>query len=281
MDEGGAIERVMRGGIDFHVHVDPDPFTKRRLDALDLALQAKAMGMRAVVAKNHQFETALLVTLVNKIVADFTMIGSIALNREVGGLNPDVVLAAAKAGARVVWMPTISSLQNSRGRPGIGLLDNDGKRLRPEALEVLTVAKEYDITLGTGHVAAEEVFALVEEAHRQNLRITVTHPLLKGHGAGLSIEQERALAAMGAVMEHTFVPCLPDLGEMSPRTIIDRVRGVGVEHCILSTDTGQNTNPSPPEAFRAMIGTMLKWGLSEAEMESLVKTNPARLLGLG
>jgi hypothetical protein len=275
----GTIERILNGGIDFHVHADPDPFTKRRLDVIDLALQAKAIGMRAVVAKNHQFGTALMATLVNQMVADFTLIGSIALNREVGGLDPDVVLAAAKAGAKVIWMPTISSVIASKGRPGIPLI-NEAKKLRSEIHEVLSVVKQYNMTVGTGHVGIEEIFALVEEAQRQKIRITVTHPLLKGPSASLDLEQERELVSMGAVMEHTFVACLPDLGGMSPNIIIDHVRGVGVDNCILSTDSGQDVNPSPPETFRSMIGTMLKFGLSEGEMEILVKTNPARLLGL-
>jgi len=42
--ELGKIEGIMQGAIDFHVHAGPDPYHKRRLNVLDLALQAKAMG---------------------------------------------------------------------------------------------------------------------------------------------------------------------------------------------------------------------------------------------
>jgi len=67
---------------------------------------------------------------------------------------------------------------------------------------------------------------------------------------------------------------------MNPKLMIDCIRTLGVENCILDTDMGQDANPSPPEAFRSMIGTMLQFGLTEGELEKLVKINPARLLGL-
>jgi hypothetical protein len=80
----GSVERLMKEAIDFYVHADPDPYHPRRLDVLDLALQAKEAGMRAVVAKCRHFGTAPLAYLV-KIVSGFTLIGSLTLNSEVGG----------------------------------------------------------------------------------------------------------------------------------------------------------------------------------------------------
>jgi hypothetical protein len=65
----------MQGAIDFHVLADPDPYHSRRLDVLDLALQAKEAGMKAVVAKCHPYNTAPLAYLVNKIVSGFILVG--------------------------------------------------------------------------------------------------------------------------------------------------------------------------------------------------------------
>ena len=84
---------------------------------------------------------------------------------------------------------------------------------------------------------------------------------------------------MGALIEHSFVACMPILGGLNPKIMVDHIKATGEEHCILSTDFGQLANPSPPEGFRMMIGTMLEFGLSEKEMETLIKTNPARILG--
>ena len=48
----------------------------------------------------------------------------------------------------------------------------------------------------------------------------------------------------------------------------------------MSTDLGQAHNPAPAEGMRMMIATMLKCGITEKEIELMVKVNPARLLGL-
>ena len=279
MESTGAIERLMQGAIDFHVHADPDPFHKRRLNVLDLALQAKALGMRAVVAKNHQFGTTGLAALVNQIVPDFLVVGSLTLNREAGGLNPEVVEAAIRGGTRVVWMPTLSSTIDSKGKPGLSLLDEHGGLL-PAVMTILKIIKEHRVTVGTGHVSLKEIFALTAEARRLGVKITITHPMTTGFGCKLTLEQQQELVSMGAVIEHCFVACMPVLGGMNPKTMVDCIRELGVEHCILSTDMGQNANPSPPEGFRSMVGTMLQFGLSEKELETLVKTNPARILGI-
>ena len=65
-----------------------------------------------------------------------------------------------------------------------------------------------------------------------------------------------------------------------PKLMAEAIRVVGAERCILSTDLGQVYNPAPAEGMRMMIGYMLKCGLTEKEIELMVKTNPARLLGL-
>ncbi|OPY76326.1 MAG: hypothetical protein A4E64_01575 [Syntrophorhabdus sp. PtaU1.Bin058] len=279
MEPGGMIEGLMDGAIDFHVHPGPDPYHKRRLNVLDLALQAKAMGMRAIVAKNHQFCTANLAALVNEMVPGFLMIGSLCLNRETGGINPDVVEAAIKGGTKVIWMPTSSSTMDSKVKPGIPLLD-DKEKLLPAVTTILELIKAHDIVLGTGHVSLKEIYALTAGAKRIGARITITHPMTTGFGCTLTVEQQKELVAMGAVIEHSFVACMPVLGGMNPKLMVDCIKTLGAENCILDTDMGQNANPSPPEAFRSMVGTMLQFGLSGEEMEQLIKVNPARLLGL-
>jgi len=49
---------------------------------------------------------------------------------------------------------------------------------------------------------------------------------------------------------------------------------------MMSTDFGQIYHPPAPEGMRMFIGTMLRYGLTQAEVELMVKANPARLLGL-
>ena len=281
MTDTKSLDQLMQGAIDFHVHADPDPYHARRLDVLDLALQAKEAGMKAVVAKCHHYGTAPLVYLVNKIVPGFTLIGSLTLNSEVGGLNPEVVEVAAKSGAKVIWMPTFSSVveRKKRGLAGISLVDSGGKLL-PSVISILEIIRENNMVLGTGHISIPEIYAITAEGIRRGVKVTITHPLNSHFGNVLNLEQEKELVAMGAYLEQCFVSCMPVLGGMSPKILVEHIKAVGKEHCILSTDFGQAINPAPTEGFRMMIGYMIQFGLSEEEIEILVKVNPSKLLGL-
>lgn len=70
-------------------------------------MQAKEMGMKAIVVKNHFFPTAARAQLATS-VADFPVYGGIALNLTVGGLNPHAVDFALKMEAKIVWLPTLT-----------------------------------------------------------------------------------------------------------------------------------------------------------------------------
>ena len=62
--------------------------------------------------------------------------------------------------------------------------------------------------------------------------------------------------------------------------IVEAVRALGAEHCIMTTDLGQGWNPPPAVGMRMMIATLLRCGLREEEIELLIKVNSAKLLGL-
>lgn len=280
----GVVGQLLKGAIDFHVHADPDPAFKRWLDALDLAVQAKAAGMKAVVFKCHHYGTAPLVNIINRVVPDFKLIGSLTLNKGAGGLSPEVVEVAVKLGSKVIWMPTYSSVVDTERRgaspeEGISLIDRNGK-LVSVVEPILKIIKDDDLVLGTGHVSVPEIYALTTEARRRQIKITITHPLTKGFGSMLTVEQQKELVNKGAYIEHCFVACTPAFGKLAPAVIVEHIKAVGAEHCILSTDFGQAVNPAPIEGFRTMLASMLKSGLSEKELETLVKVNPAKLLDL-
>jgi len=293
--KNNAIDQLMKGSIDFHVHVDPDPFHDRPLDALDLSLQAKETGMRAAVIKCHHLGTAPIAYIVNKINPDFLLIGSLTLNSAVGGLNPEVVEVAAKAGTKVIWMPTYSSSVDTKRRmkepsafisptktaskEGISIIDEDGK-LVPQIAPILEIIKDNNIVLSTGHLSIPEIYALVTEARRMQIKVNVTHPLTPIVGSTLTADQQKELVSKGAYIEHCFSACTPLLGNLNPAVLVEHIKAVGAEHCILATDLGQDFNPVPPGGFRVMLATMLKLGLSESELELMVKLNPAKLLHL-
>lgn len=289
------LDQLMRGAIDIHVHAAPDPFEERRFDVLDLAIQAKEMGMKAIVIKSHFYCTAPLAYLVNKLVSDFHLVGSFVINGATGGLNAEVVDTAAESGARVIWMPTYSSPTDTKRRTEgkfypvsfsktvpvseICLINDKGELCSPMN-SILEIIKSKGMVLCTGHISVPEIYAVTTEARRMGIKVVVTHPLSNAVGSHLATDQQQELVTLGAYIEHTFMTCMPMSSRISPAEIVKHVKTVGAEHCILSTDFGQNLNPSPPEGMRMMIANMLKFGLSEKELDLLVRINPAKLLSL-
>jgi microsomal dipeptidase-like Zn-dependent dipeptidase len=67
---------------------------------------------------------------------------------------------------------------------------------------------------------------------------------------------------------------------MSPGKMVEAIKMLGPEHCVLGTDFGQEFNPPPTEGFHMMLAQLLMFGLSEDELSIMVKVNPAKLLGL-
>ncbi len=83
-------DKLLSGSIDMHLHPGPDVF-KCRVDALEAARQAKQAGMKAIVIKNHFYPTAPIAMMVNQLVTDFTVFGSVGLDYAMGGQNAHVV----------------------------------------------------------------------------------------------------------------------------------------------------------------------------------------------
>src|SRR6059058_3367016 len=97
-----------------------------------------------------------------------SVFGGICCDREIGGVNPAAVEVALELGARIVWLPTLSSRQDVEngvaGIPGPGLVVTGAEdTLLPETREVLTLVRAHDAVLATGHVSAAEHYAVVKE----------------------------------------------------------------------------------------------------------------------
>ncbi len=267
-----------------HVHFGPDTFLERRVDALQAALQAQEAGMQAIVLKSHNYPTTPIAYTVSQIAKNVHVYGSLTLDFENGGLNIHAVEASARLGAKVVWMPTLSSANDRKklNLPGAGIyiLDDDD-RVVPQVQGIMEVIKTRNLVLATGHLSVKEALILVDEAKKMGLpKVVVTHPLETRVGATLSLDEQKQVTARGAIIEHCFLGCMPTSERLDPRAIVEAIRAVGVESCFLSTDFGQAFNPPPAEGMRMMIGTMLRVGMTREEIEILVKRNPARLLDL-
>ena len=273
-----AVQEILKGSYDLHVHAGPDPTQERRLDALETARHAYEAEMGGFVLKSHNYPTAPLAHALNRMYSGLTVVGSIALNHAVGGLNADAVEAAAKLGAKVVWMPTLDAdFQGKRQERGPGIrLTNDAGGLRGEVHDILGVVARHDMVLASGHCSPSEAVQLFKAAKERGVRrMMATHP-----AEPATPDQRREMASLGAYVEHAFRWCMPSDGGMSPQEMAGSLKVLGIERCVVTTGLGRWMDPSPAEGMRMAIAALLHAGLEPEEVSALVKGNPSQLLGL-
>ena len=271
------------GVIDIHAHSSPDA-RPRSIDALDLVKLAKARGMRGLVLKNHWESTAALAYIVRKEVPGIEIFGGIDLNRSVGGVNVAAVerMVMLKGGwGRVIWMPTFDAENQVRfskeNRPFVSVA-KDG-RLLPEVGQVIALAAKNRLLLETGHSSAEEGLMIVREARKQGVEHVVVTHAMKGP-VHMTIPQMQEAAAAGAFIELDYGGLIGRNPEFRPADYAKAIRAIGPRSCILSSDLGQPGNPLHPDGLAAFFEALRKEGFSQADIDLMSKTNPARALGL-
>jgi hypothetical protein len=273
------------GAIDMHCHHGPDPHRERSVDAAEAVAEAEALGMGAVVLKSHAYPTGPIAVLMQKTVQRLRVFGGICCDFEVGGLNPAAVEVALRTGAKVVWMPTFSSVVDRRKLrlpgPGIPVVDGDG-RVVAAVEEILRLAKAHDAVVATGHIDLPEQFAVVRAAHGVGTKVVMTHALETLVGPDHRLEDVVALADAGATIEFTYLTCIPGgfAATEDPATFARAMMTVGPERALMSTDFGQVKSPHPADGMRLFIDEMLRCGVPPAAIDLLARRNPARLLGL-
>lgn len=283
---------LLEGAIDIHIHSAPDVYP-RLLNDIELALQAKEMGMRAILVKNHFSETASRAQLATA-AAEFPVFGGLALNLSVGGLNAHAARVALKMGAKTIWMPTLHSREfvankshvaNLAGEigsdlSGIYILNEDGS-LKEEIYPIFDLIIENNSSLATGHLSKAEARVLVKEAADYGVKkIVVTHPMASF--VNYSAEEMKEILDLGATfLEHVFNDTTRQVGHpISRETLFNGIKAIGADHCIMSTDAGQWLNPAPVHQMGIYIGDMLNFGFPAKEIRRMVSENPADMLGI-
>lgn len=269
------------------------------MDDLELARRFGEMGLGGFTLKSHYVPTAERASVVRSAVGGVNVIGAIALNAAVGGMNALAVEIAAREGARFVWMPTVDAVNEVRrieeGSGGrklplwaklqrelkekglrvdpVPVVDETGAVL-PETREVLRVVAEHGMVLATGHLSRDEIFAVVEAAREEGVRsIVVTHPEFPSQN--LSAEDQIRLVEQGALMERCFAPAYG--GKVSWEVMFENIRAVGAENSFLSTDLGQPANPPVEDGIALMADRLLEAGFSEEEVRIMAVENTRRL----
>lgn len=282
------------GVIDMHVHSHPDVFG-RNMDDIDVARLAQAKGMRGLVLKNHVSETASRAALVMKTVPGIEVFGGIVLNKAVGGVNPDAVewMHRVYGGrGKIVWLPTFESDKHVKtlGKPdAVGLTVAPGGNVTPQMEAILKIIARENLVLATGHVHPEEIIAVTKRARELGVKnILVTHGLT--NVPGLTMAQAKQVADMGAVIEVCFLQFLAGPGAPLPflthwtkigaNDVAKAVKEIGARSLVISSDLGQSGNMTHPDGIEAAIAQMKAEGISDADIDTMMRKNPARLLGL-
>lgn len=279
----------LKGVIDMHIHTAPD-IRKRKMDDLEIMEAAVANGVRAVVIKSHFVPTMDRASDINRFKEEkygtasaFQMFGGIALNRSVGGLNPWAVEAALKLGAKIVWLPTSTAENHCRkeGKSGFVQVVRDGRTV-PELQDIFKLIRDYDAVLETGHISADECFAVTEAARDAGVqKIVITHP--EFHIVGMSLEQQvKIVKDYDVLLEHVYAQ--PIGGGVYKKNLPDNVeamRAIGCEHFIVSTDSGQTQNPYWYESLTEYIDYLFEeGGFTQEQVDVMTKINPGRMLGI-
>ncbi|MEX0408496.1 DUF6282 family protein [Aquibium sp. LZ166] len=286
--------RLLKGAVDLHVHSGPSTMP-RQVDHFQAVEEAAAAGMRGIMFKDHHYSVAPFIPIMDRVLGHLgvAMYGGLVLNNSTGGLNPFVVDAQLKQGAKLVWMPTAQSANHIRSShrktrlasnvqlkssPGITVVDSYGEIL-DVVKEILDSIAEFDAILSSGHLHVWEIWKLFHEAKKRGVkRLLVNHPM---YGLHFTYEDIAEMADFGAHIEQSA--CLyvdSRFNVFSPEELKEHIQAAGVAHSSIGSDLGQVDNPTPVEGMRQAIKLCLALGFSEDEVRLMVRDNPARLVGL-
>lgn len=286
---------ILDGLIDTHSHPAPSAMP-REFDAAAGARDGwEKLRMRAMVFKCHHHNTQMDVLAQRELLADIPteVIGAVALNSSVGGLNLAQVQLCLGLGGRIVYLPTVSSGRHidnhaeSIGFPTttvevtthrVEVLDADGAVV-PELLPILDLIAEHDAVLNGGHLHPEHMRPCFEEARRRGVRkLVISHP---DFVIGAEPEQCREFIELGAMVEHELHMYDPAAKMRWPlEQLADWIRALGAEHTLLGSDLGQRGFPWPADAYVRVVDGLLELGITEQELRTIVHDNPRRLLGI-
>ena len=275
------VESLIKGAIDMHLHSSPD-VVPRLMSDIELTRSAKDAGLSGVLIKCHHTPTSARAALAMEAVGGgISVFGGLVLNNSVGGLNPVAVETEIKLGAKEVWMPTISAANfasyHKGSHPSVDVTDQTG-RLKPEVQDILDCIAANDVILGTGHLSAEECELLAMAALERGVKkILITHPEFEA--VRMPVEMQQRLAGKGVFFERCFY-ATNSPQKLPPQEVAEHIKAVGAETTVLSTDFGQVFNRPPVEGLKEFIATMMHYGISDAEIEIMIKKNPRLLLNI-
>jgi Family of unknown function (DUF6282) len=205
-------------------------------------------------------------------------------------LSPSVVESALTLGTKMIELPTYSSKghfdvygDNQRIFPykktikPIYILDGQG-RLIPDMEEIIRLVKENDAFMGSGHISTEEAAVLAKRAKEVGCKL-----LFVGVSTDMPdypVAAQKEWACEHIFMEHCY-GAITDLPERTTPvgTIVEQIRTVGAERCVVATDAGSMKLPIEVESMKNFLTALSEAGITEMEIDLMTRQNPRFLLG--
>ena len=295
-ERDAEIAELLVGAVDLHCHSGPAAMP-RTLDHHEALLDCAAAKFSALLYKDHFYLGTAHAIMLEKLFPELgvKLYSGLALNNASGGINPHAVDHAAKLGAKIIWMPTLSAANHIDQASGAGknfpktakkMLDaiplratDANGRLTDNTLQVLDLIAEADIILAGGHLDVAEMIKVFEEAKRRGVkRMLVNHPT---YLIGCTDDDIRTLVSLGAHIEHSICMWVEGKSKkFTPEELVHLIEVAGVDRTLLSSDLGLVGSPRPVEGFRQVVSLLLDQQVSKADIGKLVRSNAARLLGL-
>lgn len=274
---------LLKSAWDLHFHTAPDVSPRKYTD-LQLANEWKNAGMKGGVIKCHYADTTGRAAILNELFPELAVYGGLVLNRQAGGINPAAVERMAQAGGKFLWFPTLEARAYQRWHHKNGpdtdltvyltVCDDDGNLL-PAVHDVLDVAIQYCLIVGTGHIGEKEGLPLVKEALRRGVeKVVLTHA--ENPATRFSSEAQADCARSGAFVEHSCFTVYHN--RVTWENTANQIRKAGAEQCILVTDFGQMNSPGSAEGLLEYAEGLIRCGIPEADVEMMIKENPLKLL---
>jgi microsomal dipeptidase-like Zn-dependent dipeptidase len=101
--------------------------------------------------------------------------------------------------------------------------------------------------------------------------------------------QAKQVTDMGAVIEVCFLQFLAGPNaplaflthwtQINAKHVAQAVKELGAKSLVISSDLGQSANMTHPDGLEVAIGAMKREGISDGDIDIMMRKNPARLLG--
>ena len=293
------MKELVKGAYDLHVHPGPDVQVRKVRD-LELSRRCIDMGIAGYAIKSHYLCTAERAATVNEIYPQCRAIGTITLNNSVGGLNPVAVEVAARAGAKIVWLPSVDSLYERQflfsGKkdvilpywtrilkdlddtgvpcPPISLTDENG-RLRDEVYSIIDIANQYHLCIATSHVSHEDAFAVSKACKEKQFgRLLISHVLYPS--TTYTLEEQMEFVRNGALLEYSYSTFTTK--KTTYEATLAGIRAIGPDQCIISSDLGMPNGIYPDEGLLNFSKMLYEDGMTMEQIHKMNRDNTSSLI---